>query len=84
MFRILCPELAGHVGYDTDGEAERVATLAEAEVIAKDESRGGAVLVQIVDDTTDEVVQEIPQTGRPTRSTSEDAPPDGPRRGRKR
>jgi hypothetical protein len=84
MFRILCPELAGHVGYDTDGEAKRVATLAEAELIAKHQSRGGAVLVQIVDDTTDEVVREIPQTGRANRSPSEDAEPHGARRGRKR
>ena len=64
MFRILCPELAGHVGYDMDGEAECVATLAEAEVIARDESRDGAVLVQIVDLDTGEVVQELPQDPR--------------------
>jgi uncharacterized FlaG/YvyC family protein len=64
MFRILCPELAGHIGYDMDGEAEQVATLAEAEVIAKDESRDGAVLVQIVDAATGEVVRELPQTAR--------------------
>jgi hypothetical protein len=64
VFRILCPELAGHLGYDTDGEAKRVATLAEAEHIASDESRGGAVLVQIVDVETGEVIQELPQQPR--------------------
>jgi len=64
VFRILCPELAGHLGYDTDGEAKRVATLAEAERIASDESRGGAVLVQIVDTETGDVVQELPQQPR--------------------
>jgi hypothetical protein len=65
VFRILCPELAGHLGYDTDGEAKRVATLAEAESIANDQSRGGAVLVQIVDVETGEVVRELPQLARP-------------------
>jgi hypothetical protein len=65
VFRILCPELAGHLGYDTDGEAKRVATLAEAERIANDESRGGAVLVQIVDVETGDVVRELPQQPRP-------------------
>jgi hypothetical protein len=74
MFRILCPELAGHIGYDTDGEAARVDSLAEAEVIARKQSRDGAVLVQIVDDATDEVVRVIAQTGRPTRASSEEAP----------
>jgi hypothetical protein len=64
MFRILCPELAGHRGYDTDGEKHRVATLAEAEQIAIDESRGGAVLVQIVDVETGDVVRELPQQPR--------------------
>jgi hypothetical protein len=67
MFRILCPELAGHIGYDHEGEAECVATLAEAEVIAKDESRNGAVLVQIVDVATGEIVREIPQDARAAR-----------------
>jgi hypothetical protein len=72
VFRIICPELAGHLGYDTDGEAKRVATLAEAERIANDESRGGAVLVQIVDVETGEVVRELPQLARPatTRTTT--------------
>ena len=72
MFRILCPELAGHLGYDTDGEAGRVTSLAEAELIAKKESRDGAVLVEIVDDTTNEVVKVISQTGRPSPAVSED------------
>jgi hypothetical protein len=84
MFRILCPELAGHIGYDMDGEAARVATLPEAEVIAKKESRDGAVLVQIIDDTTDEVVHVISQTGRPSRSASEETGPGRPGRHRKR
>jgi hypothetical protein len=84
MFRILCPELAGHIGYDTDGEAGRVGSLAEAEVIAKKESRGGAVRVEIVDDTTDEVVHVISQTGRPSRATSEEPEPGRPGRQRKR
>jgi hypothetical protein len=64
VFQILCPELAGHLGYDTDGEAKRVATLAEAELVARDESRNGAVLVQIVDMETGEVVRELPQEPR--------------------
>lgn len=64
MFRVLCPELAGHLGYDMDGTAKVVATLAEAEVVAHEESRGGAVLVQIVDDASGEVVRELPQTAR--------------------
>jgi hypothetical protein len=84
MFRILCPELAGHIGYDTDGEAGRVATLAEADAMATEHSRGGAVLVQIVDDATDEIVRVIAQTGRPSRSTSEDSAARRPRRGGKR
>jgi hypothetical protein len=82
MFRILCPELAGHLGYDTDGEAARVATLEEAEVVANKESRGGAVLVQIVDVETDEVVRAIPQTGRVAARPARDAERGGrgPRR----
>jgi hypothetical protein len=84
MFRILCPELAGHLGYDTDGEAGRVASLAEAEIIAKKESRDGAVLVQIVDDTTDEVVRVISQSGRPSRALSDESPRGRPGRQRKR
>jgi hypothetical protein len=83
MFRILCPELAGHLGYDTNGEAACVASLAEAEVIAKKESRDGAVLVQIVDDTTDDVVRVIAQTGRPSRETSKESPQGRPGRHRK-
>lgn len=67
MFRVLVPELAGHLGYDADGEAERVATLAEAEVIASKQSRNGAVLVQIVELETGEVVRELPQDGRAAR-----------------
>lgn len=67
MFRVLCPELAGHIGYDGEGEAECVATLAEAERIATDESRNGAVLVQIVEVATGEVVREIPQDARAAR-----------------
>jgi hypothetical protein len=64
VFRILCPELAGHIGYDTDGEAKRVDTLAEAELIAGEQSRGGAVLVQIIDVETGDVVRELPQEPR--------------------
>jgi hypothetical protein len=64
VFSILCPELAGHLGYDTDGEAKRVDTLAEAELIAGEQSRGGAVLVQIVDLETGDVVRELPQQPR--------------------